>query len=66
MTKRTDLPKSKFLDPVACPKTDVMEYNHSLDQSSQARCHLWFFPLVINERREQVSVRPLWGNVHIH
>jgi hypothetical protein len=66
MTKRVDLPESKVLGAVACPKTDVLECNHPFDQSGHVRCHLLFPPLVINERREQVFVFPLWGNMHIY
>jgi hypothetical protein len=61
-----DPPKSKFLGAVACIKTEVTEFSHLLDQSSQAWCHLLLSPLIINEQRVQVSVHPLWGNVHIH
>jgi hypothetical protein len=61
-----DPPKNKFFSAVACPKTDVMELSHPLDQSGQARCHLWLPPLVVNERREQMSVHPLRVNVHMN
>jgi hypothetical protein len=59
-------PKSKLFDAVACPKTGVVQFNHPLDQSGQARCHLLLSPLVIDKRWEQMSVRLLRGNKHIN
>jgi hypothetical protein len=58
--------KSKFFDPVACPKTGVTKFSHPFDQSGQAWCHLQLSPLVINERRKQMSVCLLRGNTHIN
>jgi hypothetical protein len=46
-------------------KTDVVEFSYSLDQSGQARCHLWLSPLIIDEWWEQMHVRPLWLDKHI-
>jgi hypothetical protein len=58
-------PKSKFFDAVACLKTSVTELSHPFDQGSQVRCHLRLSPLVLDEQREQMFVRPLRLNVHI-
>jgi hypothetical protein len=40
----------KFLDSMACPKTGVVEFSHPLDQSGQARCHLWLSLILIDEQ----------------
>jgi hypothetical protein len=60
------LPKSKLFNAVARPKTNVMEFNHPLNQSSQARCQFQIFSLLVNQRREQMPIHPLRGNVHIN
>jgi hypothetical protein len=49
-------PKSEFLGAVTCPKTDGAELSYLLDQSDQARCHLRFPSLLIDEHEVQVSV----------
>jgi hypothetical protein len=58
--------KIKLFDAVACPKTDVAEFSHPLGQSGQAQCHLLLSLLVIDKRREQMSINPLRGNIHIN
>jgi hypothetical protein len=47
-------PKRKLFSAVARPKTGVTEFSHPLNQSSQARCQLWLFSLLVNPRREQM------------
>jgi hypothetical protein len=61
-----NLLKSELFGVVACLKTSVAEFNHPLDQSSQARCQFLLSPLVVNERWEQRFVCPLRSNMHIN
>jgi hypothetical protein len=56
MVKRVNPLESKFFGVVACLKTSVAEFSHPLDQSSQARCHLWFYPLLIDMWWQQILV----------
>jgi hypothetical protein len=63
MPDRVNPLESKLFSAVACPKTGVVEFNHPLDQCSQARCYFKFSSLVINE---QMLVHPLGENVHIN
>jgi hypothetical protein len=55
----------KFLDSMTPPKTDVMEFNYVLDQSGQARCHLWLSTLINDKRWEHMPIRPLRLDMHI-
>jgi hypothetical protein len=64
--KRANPLKNLFFSVVACPKTSIAELSHLLDQSGHAWCHLQFSPLVVDERRKQMSIRPLRGNMNIN
>jgi hypothetical protein len=55
-----------LLGEVAGLKFGLMEFNHPLDQSGQARRHRWLAPFVFDEREEQKLVHPLQLNMHIH
>jgi hypothetical protein len=58
--------KGDFFSAVAGLKLGLMEFNHPLDQSGQARCHRRLTPFIFDEREEQKLVHPLWFNMHIH
>jgi hypothetical protein len=66
VAKRVILSKSKLFSAVACPKTNVAEFSHPLDQCGQTRCYFRFSPLVINKLWKQMLVHPLGENVHIN
>jgi hypothetical protein len=59
-------PKGKFLNVVTRPKTGGKEFSYLLDQSGQARCHLWFSLLLIDKWGVQLHVRPLRLDMHIN
>jgi hypothetical protein len=65
MAKGANLSVGKVLGAMTRLKTGVVEFSYSLDQSGQARCHLWLSPLIIDEWWEQMHVRPLWLDKHI-
>jgi hypothetical protein len=50
MTKGVSSLKGEFFSAVASLNPGLTEFSHPLDQSDQARCHLWLSSLVINER----------------
>jgi hypothetical protein len=60
------LPRAFMLQLVACLKIGVVELGHPFDQSNQARCHRWLSPLLVDQRWEQVPIRPLRLDVHIN
>jgi hypothetical protein len=66
MTKVVILPKGKFLSAVTCQKTGDAMFSYPLDQSGQTRCPLWFPSLLIDKQGVQLSVRPLWLDMHIN
>jgi hypothetical protein len=66
LVERVNSLESKLFSVVACPKTGVMKFSHSLDQRSEAWCYFKFSPLVIKERRKQFLVHPWGKNMHIN
>jgi hypothetical protein len=66
LAKRVNSPKGEFFGAVAGLKPGLMEFNHPLDQSGQARCHRRLALFVFDERAEQKLVHPLWFNMYIH
>jgi hypothetical protein len=66
MVERADLLKSKFFSLVAYLKTDLAEFNHSLDQRYQARCYFRFPQLITNLQWKKMFARPSGENVHIN
>jgi hypothetical protein len=52
MPKGEDSPKMKLFNTVACLVSNLMEFDHALDQSGQAAIHRRFIPLILDD----------WGN----
>jgi hypothetical protein len=64
--KGVNSPEGKFLDALTRPETSVAKLSYPLNQIDQARCHLRLSPLIIDERWEQMHVRPLRLDMHIN
>jgi hypothetical protein len=59
LAKGVNPPKGKLLDAVTRPNISSAEFGYPLDQSGQARCHLWFPSLIIDKWGVQLHVHPL-------
>jgi hypothetical protein len=66
MVEGENSPKGKFLGAVICLKPDLAEFDHPLDQSSQAWRHHRLTPFVFDKWGKQKLVHPLRLNMHIH
>jgi hypothetical protein len=66
MAKEANPLMGEFLGAMTHPKTGVVEFSYPLDQSGQMWCHLQLSPLIVNERWEQMHVRPLRLDMHIN
>jgi hypothetical protein len=61
-----DSPKMEFFNIVARLKLGLVELSYTLDQGGQTRVHRRFFPLSLDDWREQKLVLPKRLDVHIY
>jgi hypothetical protein len=50
--------KMEFFDTVAHLKPGLAELNYMLEQGVQMRVHRWFYPLSLDDWREQKFILP--------
>jgi hypothetical protein len=66
MAKGANSSKIELFDAVARLEPGLMEFGHTLDQSSQAVIHWRLISLILDDRGKQEPVSPRRGFVHIH
>jgi hypothetical protein len=59
-------PKIEFFDAVACLEADLAQFGNTLGQRSQAIDHRWFWPVILDNWREQKLIDPRGLIMYIH